>query len=160
MVRSHYSLRYAAHLRLPGSLSLLRPRRNCCKPFSLIRVRTISCTTGGYPHPRPCAHCLPTLSTVSLLVARHSPLANIFPTINTYKTASKQTTLCTFRMNVYAKPRGEVPLLLTRKWDSQSWLSPCTSLDYTQHAFRNWFAPEAPDSNFPNAAKRQSPRHP
>lgn len=160
MIRSRHPLLYAAYLRLPRSPSLFCPHRNCRKPFSLIRIRRISCIPGGYPLPRRSAHCLPTLSTVSLFVARHSPLATIFPRINTYKTASKQTTLCTFRMNVYTKPRGDVPLLLTRKWDSQSWLSPCTSADYAQHAIPRWFAPKAPDSIFPNAAKRQSPRHP
>ncbi len=67
----------------------------------------------------------------SRLATRHSftlsgveePLATIFPRINTCKTASKQTTLTTFRMNTYAKPRGEGLLLLTRMWESHSWLS-------------------------------------
>jgi hypothetical protein len=92
-----------------------------------------------------------------LLATRHSRLAAIFTRINTYKTASKQTTLTTFRMNAYAKSQGEVPLLLTGMWDSQSWLSNCTFPDYTEHAISRWFAPEVPDSIFPNASKPRQP---
>lgn len=43
-----------------------------------------------------------------------SPLATIFSAINTYKTASKQTTLRTFGMSIYAKTGGGSPLWLTR----------------------------------------------
>ena len=41
-----------------------------------------------------------------LLAAEQSPLATISPTINTYKTDTKQTTLTLFRMNTYAKTQG------------------------------------------------------
>jgi len=41
-----------------------------------------------------------------LHTTHHSPLATISPTINTYKTDTKQTCLTLFRMNTYAKLKG------------------------------------------------------
>jgi len=50
----------------------------------------------------------------SPLPTTHSPLPTIPFRNNTYKTDTKQTTLSTFRMNTYAKPRGEGLLSLTK----------------------------------------------
>src|SRR5208282_5795647 len=58
------------------------------------------------PHPTP-PYFFHTLAT------RHSPLATIFPRINTCKTDTKQTTSTPFRINTYEKTRGGGQLSLT-----------------------------------------------
>jgi hypothetical protein len=124
MARSHHLLPHAPHLGSPRSPSPLWSRRDRRKSFTPIGIRTLSVTHGVYPPPRSSTQRLPNLSTASRPVARHSPLATISPRINTYKTASKQTTLITFRMNSYTKPQGEAQSLLTTMSGSKSWRSP------------------------------------
>lgn len=66
--------------------------------FSIKDFRTLLQNTGGVPSAA-------NIHLPRALATHHSPLATILPVISTYKTDTKQTTLSSFRMNVYAKPR-------------------------------------------------------
>jgi hypothetical protein len=73
------------------------------KPFLFMGFRTLSIMQGVYP---PTRHTSPRLFFHSL-ATRHSSVATIPFRSNTYRTATKQTTLSIFGINTYEKHGGK-----------------------------------------------------
>jgi len=95
-------------LSIPQPYAWFWSRRNGHNPFLFMGFRTLSNTQGVYPltrHPSPRVF-------LRSLATPHSPLVPISFRSNTYKTATKQTTLSIFRINTYEKHRGEARLWL------------------------------------------------
>jgi hypothetical protein len=79
------------------------------KPFLFMGFRPLSIMQGVYP---PTRHPSPRLFFHSLAI-HHASFATIPFRSNTYKAATKETTLSIFRINTYEKTRGEGRLCLT-----------------------------------------------